>query len=299
MAHPIGNEHRQHHHEKERVSHLCGGRAGYAAGGKVHADEAADKKFMKKELKASAFKDGGKKPKMRADRPHRAKGGRVKHKGGKTNVNVIVAPSGGPKPAMAGLGPAPMPAPAPAAPPPMVGKPPMPPMGGGTGMPPGMPMRKRGGSVKQHDTKEPTRHHKGGKGAVEAHNKLLPGATTNTLAGPSTDKRGTEKNAAQDAKREVLVRARGGRAAENGGMNGADKQGRTGIGFRLPVQHSGNKDDTQHIGRKKPITYATGGPVYADGRHDHGMGPDMDGAGARGGKARLIKARRAAGHVHV
>ena len=294
MAHPY-SEHRQHHHEKERVSHLCGG--GYAKGGKVHGDEAEDKKFMKKELKASAFKDGGKKPKARADRPHRAKGGRVKHKGGKTNVNVIVAPSGGPKPPVAGLGPAPAPAPAPAAPPPMAAKPPMP-------MAPGaapMPMRKRGGGVhsKQHDTKEPVRHHKGGKGPVEAHNKLLPAATTNTLAGPSTDKRGTEKNAAQDAKREVLVRARGGRASENGGMNGADKQGRTGIGFRLPVQHSGNKDDTQNIGRKKPITYATGGPVYADGREGRGMGPDMDGAGARGGKARILKAERASRQTHV
>ena len=61
MAHPIGNEHRSHRHEKERVKHLC--RGGYATGGAVHSDEAEDRKLLRKEVKADALKGEGKKPK--------------------------------------------------------------------------------------------------------------------------------------------------------------------------------------------------------------------------------------------
>ena len=95
--------------------------------------------------------DGGK-VMARADKaPRRARGGHVK-KGGKTNVNVIVAPGhhgmpGGPMmppgPAMAGAPPMPPKPPmAPPAPGPAMGAPPMPPPGMG-----GMPPRKRGGRV--------------------------------------------------------------------------------------------------------------------------------------------------------
>ena len=82
-------------------------------------------------------------------------------------------------------------------------------------------------------------------------------------------------------------RAKGGKV-----VAGADERGKTGIGFRLPVQHSGNKDDTQNIGRKPVITRATGGPIYADGREGKDMGPEFTG-GARGGIGRAEKAKRA------
>ena len=126
-------------------------------------------------------------------------------------------------------------------------------------------MRKRGGRI-QHDTKDVERSHPGAKGKIEAHGKLEDAATTDKLLGPSADKKGTLAGANSDIHRErgKTDRKRGGKvghASENGGMNGADKIGRTGIGFRQPVQHSGNKDDTQNIGRKKPITFAKGGKV--------------------------------------
>src|SRR5271154_7340421 len=140
MAHPIGSEHRAHHHERNRVSHIAGmheetrGHRQRARGGKVHDDEDEDRELIKKEVKGEALKHEGKKPKHRADKAmRRAKGGKV-HKGkghSKTNVNVIVAPGGG-KPPMAGLGGG-MAAPPPpmAAPPQMPPKPPM--------MPPAQP----------------------------------------------------------------------------------------------------------------------------------------------------------------
>ena len=369
MAHPY-QEHRQPHHEKERVKHLC--RGGYASGGAVKEREVAKKALASHKAEHEALKGEGKKPKHRADRVKRAKGGRVKHKSGKTNVNVIVAPKGGdgapPMPPMAGLAPHPAPPPVAAAPaaPPMAAKPPMPPMGVGA-PPPGMPLRKKGGRV-QHDTKAPVIRAKGGKGLTDAHYKPLPdpGGTTNNLRPPTVDKKGTMAGAEADAKRfrGVTDRKRGGKvghASENGGINGADKQGRTGIGFRQPVQHSGNKDDTQNIGRGKPITYAkggkvrdaneiggekqyakavkfdsewdgdgnkpaggrkqyedgwnvhahgtigtknggknraTGGPIYAEGKENSGMGPD-DEAGSRSGIGRIRKAHRAASRGHV
>lgn len=79
----------------------------------------------------------GAKSAPRLDRAPRAKG----KEGGKTNVNVIIAPKPNPAPAPV---PMPMPAPAAAAPTPMPPRPPMAP-------PPGMPMRARGGRVKRAD----------------------------------------------------------------------------------------------------------------------------------------------------
>ena len=142
MAHPH-NEHRQHKVERRRVEHIT---KGYASGGGVHADEAEDKKLIRKTVKSSAMKAEGKAPKHRMDK--RARGGRTKHKG--TTVNVIVPHAEGGAmpmhPAMAG--PPPMAA-APAAPPPMALRPMMPPggppMGGPGPMPPGMPIRRSGG----------------------------------------------------------------------------------------------------------------------------------------------------------
>ncbi len=231
MSHPYSND-REDKVAKRRVSSIAGVNAGppksYCSGGnavKGYAAGGAVEGPVKGEI---ATRAGGGKVKARSDRPNRAKGGSVKGpkfggkaKGHKTNVNVIVAPSGG---AQAGLGPKPpmpMPPPpaAPPALPPMAAKPPMPPMPAGPGAPPAMPMRARGGKV-----------------------------------------------------------------------SAADKKGVTGIGDRTPIQHSGNKSDTQNIGRKDVITKATGGAV----EHSAKMGPKFPGGG-RGGMARLEKAHRQAG----
>ena len=72
MAHPF-NEHRAHKVEKRRIPERT---KGYAHGGAVHADEAADKKLIKRTVKKSAMKMDGDKPKHRMDR--RARGGKVK-----------------------------------------------------------------------------------------------------------------------------------------------------------------------------------------------------------------------------
>ena len=239
MAHPH-NEHRAHKVEKSRVHRLCGGK-GYASGGAVKEKvEVADKALAAHKKEHEALHAKGGKPKHRGDKPHRAKGGRVKHHGksGKTNVNVIVAPKDGAP--VAGLAPhPPMPAapppaagmpPAMAAPPapPMAARPPVPPMAPGAGM----PMRKRGG-------------------AVEAGTSQPPGAKTNTLAGPSTDQAGTKRGAEKAAHGEktAVQRKRGGKVDCSQGMT--------------PVQHTDGKQDSQNIGRKKPITYAKGGKVDA------------------------------------
>src|ERR1700687_6026631 len=90
-------------------------------------------------VKPSALKMDGKKAKHRMDRPPRAKGGRVKGKHAKTNVNVIVAPQGG----HPGLGGPPPMVPPPAGamlPPgaaPVMPPRPMPPPGGPMAGPPG------------------------------------------------------------------------------------------------------------------------------------------------------------------
>ncbi len=114
------------------------------------------------------------------------------------------------------------------------------------------------------------------------------------------------------------MRARGGK------VDGADKKGVTGIGDRTPVQHSGNKSDTQNIGRGNVITKANGGSVPVEGgkarfealervgkgyqppppkpakatggpvEHSAKMGPKFPGGG-HGGMARLAKAHRQAG----
>jgi hypothetical protein len=237
-----------------------------ARGGKVHDDEAEDRELIHKEVKGEALKHDGKKPKHRADKAmRRAKGGKV-HKGkghSKTNVNVIVAP-GGNKPPMAGVG-GPMPPPAMAAPP-MPPKPPMasPPAQAMAGPNPlgGMPPRKIGGRA----------YKKGGKVNADF------GFADMSPAHPQSH---------EDDWGHGKPRAKGGKV--EGKKSEADMVGKTGIGTRTPIQHSGNKSDTQNIGRGKPITYATGGPVEANGRAGKQMGPDF-GAGGHSGVGRLRKA---------
>jgi hypothetical protein len=80
------------------------------------------------------------------------------------------------------------------------------------------------------------------------------------------------------------MRARGGGIKSGPAWNEGLRNG-------TKVQHTDGKMDGKDIGRGKPITYATGGPV------EHpvhgGMAPKLPG-GARGGEARLAKERRAA-----
>jgi len=223
MAHPH-NEHRAHHHEKARVHHIT---KGYAHGGSVHhSDEAEDTKLIRKEVKSSALKhhEHGKKAHHRADRPHRAKGGGVKHKG-KTVVNVNVTPSQG----------HPMPVPVPGGPPP-------------GGPPPGM-----GAAPPPHPSMPP------------------PGAGGPPGAPPGMPPPG------------MPMRARGGRIKSGPAWNEGLKNG-------TKVQHTDGKLDGKNIGRGKPITYATGGPV----EHSvHGqMAPKLPG-GSGGARARLAKEHRA------
>ncbi len=109
----------------------------FKKGGRVHGDEAEDKKLIKKMLKEEEKKEvkvEGKKSGGRLDKY--ARGGRTK-KG--THINILVAPHGGSSSPAAGAAPgAPpgLPPGAGAGPPP---HPPMPPPGGPTGGPPGGP----------------------------------------------------------------------------------------------------------------------------------------------------------------
>lgn len=174
-------------------------------------------------------------------------------KSGKTNINIIVAP-GGQKPPMAGVGMPPMPP----APPPMPPKPPMAaappvPMGPSPGAG-GIPMHADGGRA----------YKKGG-------------AVKMKMSG--------EKKHGKKAK-PFKMRASGG-AVDDAGV-----KGKTGIGDRTPIQHSGNKSDTQNIGRGPVITKATGGPVYSNGKAGKQMAW-LKGVGAGGGEGRLKKAAHA------
>lgn len=116
----------------------------YKSGGSVHKDEAQDKKLIKSmmakedKMERGKYADGGSVMEGKPARSRLDRGGRKApaKKGGKTNVNVIVAGKGGDD--------KPMPPPMPMGGPPMAGPggpPPMP--------PPGMPMRKNGGVVKK------------------------------------------------------------------------------------------------------------------------------------------------------
>lgn len=148
MAHPYA-KFRQGNVEHARVGEItkaydCGGAPKRARGGKVHKDEAEDRKLFREMAAEGEF------AKHRGDRPRRASGGKVSKKG-TTVVNVI---TGGqqqppaPPPVMpppAAMGPPPPP---PGPPPGAAGLPPGAMPGAGPGMsPPGPPMRAKGGGV--------------------------------------------------------------------------------------------------------------------------------------------------------
>lgn len=149
MAHPF-NHHRVHKVEKRRVGgHLSAydhhGRQAFAHGGAVHDDAAEDAKQIRKMVKPAALRMHGGNAKHRADK--RARGGRTKHKGAKTVVNVIAGHHPATPPMVPPMAPpaAPPMAAAPPAPRPMV----PPPGAGAPGLPGAGPpmMRKHGGSV--------------------------------------------------------------------------------------------------------------------------------------------------------
>lgn len=208
---------------KSRVPHIA---RGYATGGAVHDDVAADTKLVKKMVKPAALKMEGGVAKARADRPGRARGGRSpKHKG--NNVNVIIAPQGGvpPSPAAGVAGPIPPTQQArPAMPPPIPGPPP----GVGGPMPP-------------------------------------PGL--------------------------MPPRASGGRAYAKGGAVGAypDAAFKEGKRNGTKVQPLPMHNDAKNMNRKKPVTFKTGGPVFASPTGQHG--PKF--IGGNGGLTRLQEAARA------
>jgi len=143
MAHPM-NKYRQSNVERSRVKGLT---SGMATG--TGSTLAKSLSAHKAEHKALGMDVDGEIAKVRADRPYRARGGKVGKKA-TTVVNVITGGQQQPAPP-----PPPMPPPAAMAPPPPPPGPPMPPPGamagpppGAGGPPPGMPMRASGGGVK-------------------------------------------------------------------------------------------------------------------------------------------------------
>lgn len=141
MAHPYAG-HKEVHAGRKRA----GSMAKFKKGGAVHSDEAEDKKLIKKMVKKDDLKVEGRSTGGRLDKY--ARGGRTKKGGGKTHINILVAPQGGKADAAA--------PPGPGLPPGAGGPPPgmKPPMGPppGAGGPPGLPpgMMNRGGGVKKY-----------------------------------------------------------------------------------------------------------------------------------------------------
>jgi hypothetical protein len=280
MAHPFAG-HRQNAVEHKRVSHIT---KGYASGGSVHSDEAEDKAMVKRMVKKTALRATGGKVVARADRPQRASGGRVKNK--PVNVIVNVAPSKD-----EGVAGAP---PIPPGPPPMPPGPPMPPPPGAGGPPPGMPPMpppgvrssggrayKSGGRVKRADG-----------GFIDKVKKEVKQTLTEPYiinmdpigqAYRFTKRLGDKKRETQEtqekAERETSGYKRGGSVFEEGKREGTK------------VSHTDSKQIVKdNMDRPKPITYKRGGPINASATGQHG--PNFK-AGARGGKARLAKERRA------
>lgn len=84
-------------------------------------------------------------------------------------------------------------------------------------------------------------------------------------------------------------RSQGGRTYASGGAVKSGPAFEEGKREGTQVSHDPGKNDLKDVGRKRVITYATGGAVEAPA----GRGPKLPGGG-RGGLARLAKAKRAA-----
>lgn len=266
MSHQF-NEHRANKVMRNRVAQITGGKNG---NGPAASHPSGVKRAAGGAVKAKMRADGGP-VSARADKaPRRASGGGVKGKN--TTVNVIISPQKGEQapPPMAAMPPPPPPMPPkpPMAPPAPA---PMGPIPGLGGMPPPMPHANGGRAYKKG-------------GAVKRAN----GGTVPT---PKPRPEGKEPQPGDLYTSEGVKRLERQRAA-GGPVNAADQKGKTGIGDRTPVQHSGNKSDSQNIGRGPVVTRATGGPIYSDGKKGKQMAW-LKGVGAGGGEGRLKKAAHA------
>jgi hypothetical protein len=271
MAHPMNDkrDHKVQHARVKDITAACGG--GMSTGGSATGVIAKQQRMLGKVPQRA---DGGA-VKARADRPARARGGRLgkKKSGGKHTVNVIVAPHA---PAPAGGAP-PMPhpmvpgvaaGPPPGGPPPAGGPPPMPPrpmgappMGGAPGPGgPGIP----GAGMLPPGVPPPGIRYTGGRTYKKG------GAVFSGTAGKAAfTTKGKPKASSNDADSQTA---------------GAGK-GRTPISRSFPS----NKQDTPNIGRGSVVTKATGGPISS--QHAK-MGPKFMGGGM-GGIAKLQKEKRA------
>lgn len=276
MAHPFQHL-KDHKVQKSRVSSICRASGGRVAGNDGDADEAP-----RKTAKSKAMKEvfaGGKKSKQRPDKVARKRGGRVK--GGKTVVNVNVAPHT-PTPGLAPPMPPPpgaMPIGGPGA---MAAKPPMlPPPGAGPAGPDGpmppMPMRATGGRVGA-DLKDMVKR------------------------GRPTDDEGKTLSQGDPNGPPVSVKRKSG-----GRVNSGTKVFAEGERLGTQVSHDKAKNDTDDMKRPhmkmkpKVVTFKSGGMVKSfrayGGRVEapgpgKGMGPKM-GGGAESGEGRLSQAKAA------
>lgn len=88
-------------------------------------------------------------------------------------------------------------------------------------------------------------------------------------------------------------RSMGGRTYATGGaVNAGTKVFEASRKAGTQVMHSDGKNDGKQLGRGKPVTYATGGPVFASATGQHG--PKF--IGGNGGLTRIQEAKRAARH---
>lgn len=92
------------------------------------------------------------------------------------------------------------------------------------------------------------------------------------------------------------IRHSGGRAYARGGAVKPGPAWNQGLKSGTQVQHTSNKQDGPNIGRKKPVTYKTGGAVEHPVKG--GMAPNLH-AGSGGGQARLIKAHAKHGGYRI
>jgi len=290
MTHPFA-AHRQGKVEHSRVSSIT---KGYASGGGVHSDEAEDKALIKSTVKKSALRADGGAVKARMDRPARKAGGRIKKADGgaldvvkraarnelKTFdeavsgpsplgiVAKVVRPSGLAKKAMKAKGEERQ--------------------GFGEDYEENPPERARGGRVKKGNTtvnvivvpqgqdKEPMLPPPGLAGGPPPGPPPMPPRPMppGPMAGPPP---GLPPGGPPP-----MIRHSGGRAYASGGAVKSGPGYEEGKKEGTQVTHSPGKNDQKDVNRPRVITYKKGGMV-----------PKLPG-GARGGEARLAKAKRAA-----
>lgn len=284
MAHPYSGV-RQNKVEHSRVKELT---SGYAGGG----DIAQDKKLIRKMIGAheSRMHMSGGEPKARADRPMRAKGGRVKN--GKTTINVVIN-GGTEKP--------PMPMPMPMAPPMPPPRPPMPPA---AAMPPGPPVPMGGPGVGP-----PIRSHGGRTYAAGGAVKSGVGWTeSERLKTPVQHAPGKNDGKNLERGRPITYKKGGKIKKADGGL--ANFSGLRAYREMDKPRPTGQENAESALGGfsglrayseldKPKINKACGGATMKEGGAieapgpGKGMGPKLPGGG-RGGLARLAKAKRAA-----